>query len=299
MQKLNKSLLQLFIIWLGSSIFALGAVFFVDPHSLAPGGVTGIAIVINKLLPRETSLGLLVFFINVPLLIVGLIKFGKGFLVNTVFGTVCTSLMISLFEALREYFLSIGASWVILSDVIISGLAGGVIMGFGLALVFHARATTGGTDIIAKLLRLKFRHLKTGRMLMIMDVIVSFCLLFSDNCNIETVLYSILSLFVCNYVFDLTLYGKDEAKLVYAVSDKSQDITNRIMKELDIGVTLLEGEGAYTGKNKRVVMCVVKKHMYPRLKDIIAEEDAEAFLIVTNANEIYGEGYKNAREIEK
>ena len=297
--KALKILTKYFVFLLGTAIYAFGMVFFIDSHNLAPGGVTGIAIILNKIIPGEPSIALILLTLNIPLLIVGLIKFGKDFLFGTVFGTLCTSLMIFLCEMLFGYLASINQTWFNIESTIISGLAGGIITGCGIALVFHAGATTGGSDIIVKLLRLKFRHLKSGRVFLILDIIVAFSSLFAAECTLETVLYSILTLVVCNYAFDLVLYGADEAKLVYVVSDNFAKITERIIKDLDISATYLDGEGAYTNTKKRVIMCVVKKPLFPKLKDIVAQEDPEAFLIISSAGEIYGEGYKRAKEQEK
>ena len=281
------------IITLGAIAYASATVFFIDPHNLAPGGVTGVAIIINRVCNDAISIGALFFIINVPLLITGLIKFGKEFLAGTVYGTVVLSGTIQILEMLRDNMLESGSTWFKVNDPLISCIAGGALMAIGLGLVFRVGATTGGTDIIVKLLRLKFRHIKAGRIFIILDTIIAFSSLPVVDWQVETVLYSLVAMFISSVVVDLVLYGPDGAKLVYIVSDRSETIAKRVLEELHIGATFLNGEGAYTMVKKEILMCAVKKHLFPKLKDIVTQEDCHAFLIVTSANEIYGEGYKS------
>ena len=295
MKKFLKVVCKYLMIILGTALYATGTVFFVDPHDLAPGGATGVAIIIKILFGRvgieNVSVGLLVLLINIPLLIIGFIKMGKEFLFGTLFGTIGISVMIYLLEMLRANATQL--SVIIPSDPLISGVAGGLLMALGLAVVFKRGATTGGTDIVVKLLRLKYRHMKMGRVLLVADAIIAVSSVFVVGIDrIETVLYSLVSMFVCSMMLDFILYGPDGAKLIYIVSDKSGQIAERIMTEISVGVTMLEGEGAYTKTKKEVLMCVVKKHLFPKVKDIVMQEDSRAFLIVTSASEVFGEGYK-------
>ncbi len=167
-------------------------------------------------------------------------------------------------------------------------------MAVGLGTVFKAGATTGGTDIIVKLLKLKFRHLATGRIFLIIDTTIVLSSLPVVGWQIERILYSFVGMIMCSLVLDLVLYGKDGAKLVYVVSDKTPEIAQKLLKELSLGATILDGIGAYSGVKKEVIMCVVKKVAYPRLKDLVSEIDPHAFLIVSSASEVYGIGYKNS-----
>ena len=161
-----------------------------------------------------------------------------------------------------------------------------------LGLVFKSGATTGGTDIVVKVLRLRFPHLKTGRLFMICDLVVVglSAIVFK---NVDSAFYAAISVMLMGVVFDMVLYGADGAKLLYIISDYWQEIGDRILQELDIGVTYLEGEGAYSKKTKRVIMCVVRKQLAPQIEEIVKEEDKDAFMIISSATEIYGEGYKN------
>ncbi len=296
--KKTLSILEKFLrITLGAAFYAIGTAFFVNPHNLAPGGLTGIAIIVNRavklLCDCEIPVGIFVLVLNVPLLIVGLIKFGRSFLLGTVYGTVVLSVLISLSEKLQVYLAEGGYSWIMIESPIIAGLAGGALMALGLGTVFKAGATTGGTDIIVKLLRLKYRHIRTGRIFLIIDSIICISSLPVVGWKIETVLYSILSMLVCSYVLDIVLYGMDGAKLVYIVSDRTDEIAARLLKDLNVGATFLDGIGAYTKEKKEVIMVAVKKHVYPKLKDVVTEEDPKAFLIVSSASEVFGEGYKS------
>ena len=165
-------------------------------------------------------------------------------------------------------------------------------MGVGVAIVFKSRATTGGTDIIVKVLHDKYKHIKTGVIFLLTDiVIVAFSgFVFKD---INIIIYALISVFVQGKVLDLVLYGGDEAKLFYIISDNPEAISQRIMNEIDITVTFLQGKGAYSGKEKRVILCVARKQQGPAIEEIVKGEDKDAFMIISSANEIYGEGYKN------
>lgn len=161
----------------------------------------------------------------------------------------------------------------------------------GIGASFMLDATTGGVDIIVKMLRLRFRHLKAGSLFIAIDlVVVSLAgIVFRD---VNSAVYAMISVLISSYVLDSILYGRDEAKMIYVISDESEKISRRILKELAIGATYLDGEGAYYQKRKKVILCVMRKQIAPKAIQIIQTEDPEAFLIITSANEIYGEGYK-------
>lgn len=253
---------------------------FLDPNNLAPGGVTGIAIILSRVTGLET--GTLILFINIPILAVGLWKFGLRFLLSTLWCIAVVSFSTNLLAPF-------GA---VTQDLLLAALTGSILVAIGIGLVFKSGATTGGTDIIIKLLRLRFPHLKTGALFLITDIIVvAFSALVFRNIN--SALYAGIAVGVTSFALDLVLYGRDGAKLIYIISDKSEVITRRILEELDVGVTHIQGYGAYSGKEKSVIMCVVRKQLAPRTEAVVKEEDPEAFMIVTSAAEIYGEGYKS------
>lgn len=276
-QRIKRFLLMSF----GASLYAFAISTIADPNSMAPGGVAGLSIVLSRIIPLQT--GTIIWCINIPILLLGLWKFGGKFIVTTVYCTALISVMTNVFGTMVP---------VLTNDVFLAALASGVLMAIGIGCVFKAGATSGGTDIIVKVLRLKFPHMKTGILFLFIDVaIVAFSAIIFKN--IDTALYAGLTVFICSTVLDIVLYGKDSAKLIYIISDKSEDIAKRLLADLDLGVTYVQGTGAYSGKEKRVIMCVVKKHVAPKTEDVVKEEDPMAFMIVTSATEIYGEGYKN------
>jgi len=290
--KLNKKLLlrQFLLMTAGSIIYATAIACFIDPNKLMAGGVTGVSIIINHLVSWAKT-GTVMIVLNIPLFAAGFWKFGKGFLFNTVYATVLASLSIDFISAWFADHLPLT------DDPLLASLIGGALSAVGLALVFHAGGTTGGTDIIIKLIRLRYRHLKTSSVFLIVDsvIIAVSAIVFG---NIELALYSTVVLVVSSRVLDFVLYGPNGAKLVYIISDKPDEIAYRLLRELDVGVTFLEGEGAYTKKAKKVLMCAARKQVFPKIRATVTEVDDMAFMIVSSAQEIFGEGFKNYKSMD-
>ena len=165
-------------------------------------------------------------------------------------------------------------------------------MAVGMAMVFRQGATTGGTDVIVRALRQKFRHIKSGTIFIITDamIITASAIAFRD---VEIALFAVITVVISNYVLDSVLYGGDTAKLLYIISEQSEVIQKRILEEIDIGLTNLKAEGAYTQNEKKVIMCVCRKYNYSKIREIVREEDRDAFFIVSNASEVFGDGYKD------
>ena len=277
---IGKRAMDYLLITMGTVLYGIGVSLFLDPNNLAPGGVTGIAMILNRLTGLSTGTGILL--INIPILAAGLWKFGFRFLISTLYATFFSSVFTNIFARF-------GA---LTADPLLASLAGGAVLAAGLALIFRAGATTGGTDIIVKFLRQKYRHLKTGRLFFLLDVlIVTASLLVFDD--IDTILYAMLAVVVTSIVFDAVLYGFDEAKLVYIISDHAETIAQRIMDELEAGVTFLRGKGAYSNSPKDVILCVMRNTVAPKAEEIVKQEDPLAFMNNSTATEIYGEGYKN------
>lgn len=279
-KKFEDAIINLLGVAIGSFIYACGISLFLDPNNLAPGGASGLAIVLNRICNIET--GTLYFIINVPIMVIGLWKYGVRFIASTFFSILLNSIFTNRLAKL-------GA---LTDDLFIATMAGSVLVGVGVAIVFKSKATTGGTDIIVKVLHDKYKHIKTGVIFLLTDiVIVAFSgLVFKD---INIIMYALVSVFVQGKVLDIVLYGGDEAKLFYIISDNPDAISERIMKDIDITVTFLKGKGAYTGKEKQVILCVARKQQGPAIEEIVKAEDKDAFMIISSANEIYGEGYKN------
>ncbi len=287
-QKLREYLWKLFKLTIGSALYSLGVAYFLDPLDLAPGGLTGIGIILDNFIPLGP--GVIVFILNIPILALGLRRFGKEFLLSTCYSTVLISILMDVF---RGWNGGIGVT----ENYLLAALAGGVLMAVGMGLVFRCGGTTGGVDVIIKLVHLKYRHVKTGTILLLIDMTIVAASAIAFR-NIELGLFASVALFVNSTVFDMVLYGTDEAELVYIVSNRHQEIAERLLKEINVGVTALEGEGAYTKQDRRVLMTVAKKQNFPKIKDVVKEVDSEAFMIVSKATEVFGEGFKNAHKEE-
>ena len=279
-KKVWKLIWDYLMITIFSFTYAAGISLFLDPNKLAPGGVSGISIMLSRIPPIPT--GTWILLLNIPILGLGLWKFGLKFLISTVYCTIVSS-------AFTNMLAGFGA---LTTDKVLAAAAGAALMAVSMGMILKAGATTGGVDIIVKVLRLRYRHLKTGNLYLIMDAIVVTLsgIMFH---NLEIALYAAVAIFISSVVLDTVLYGKDGAKMIYIISDHPDRITDRLLEDLDIGVTSLKGEGAYSGKEKKVLMCVMRKPLAPKAQQIVKEEDPEAFMIVSDATEIFGEGYKS------
>lgn len=269
-----------FVITLGSLLYSVGLSLMLDPNNIAPGGVSGISVMLSRYTPIPT--GTWILLINIPLLIVGWWKLGRKFIIKTCYATV----MISIFTNL------LGDSRAFTNDLLCAVVLGSILCGGGIGLVFRAGGTTGGMDIVVKILRLRFPYLKSGSIFLALDmmVVIASGFVFAD---LTLGVYAGIVVVLNARIMDVILYGQDEAKLIYIISDRHGQIAERLMEELGIGVTYLEGEGAYTAKDKKIILCVTRKQRSVEVIDIVKEEDTNAFLIVSSANEIFGEGYKS------
>ena len=268
------------IITAASFSYAVGVSLFTDPNNMAPGGVTGISIILSRLLPLPT--GTLILLLNVPILLFAVWKFGIRFTLSTIYAIALISLFTNVLSAY-------GAAT---DDILLAALVGGSITAVSVGVIFRAGGTTGGMDIVVKALRLHFPHLKTGKIFFVADALVVTLsgIVFRD---LNAALYAALSAICASLVMDIVLYGRDEAKMQYIISAHAEQIAGRLLSDLDIGVTYINGQGAYSGDNKKVILCVVKKPVSPRVEEIVRQEDPDAFMIITSATEVFGEGYKS------
>lgn len=271
---------KILFIMIGAAFYGAGISLFIDPNDFAPGGISGLSIILNRVIPLDT--GTLFLLINIPIMIFGAWKFGKRFILRTHFAIVLVSFFTNLFIRFKP----------LTTDPMLAAVFGGGVVAIGIGMVLRSGATTGGTDVIIKYLRIKKPYLRTGTLFLIFDAVIigTGWLVFQ---NLDVILYSAVSAMVTSQVLDLVLYGKDEANLIYIISDVSEKITNRILEEMQIGVTHLQGSGGYRRKDKQIILCVVKKQSAYRIEEIVKQEDEKAFMIVTSASEIYGEGYKS------
>jgi len=263
-----------------SLLYAAAIALFLDPNQLAPGGVSGIAIILNRLTNLPT--GTLILLMNIPLLALGMWKLGWKFVLSTVVAVAASSVFTDLLAPYGP----------LTTDPLLAACAGGGLLAVGMGILFKLGATSGGTDILIRVIKLKYKHLKTGSLFLATDccVIAASALVFGD---IDLALYAAIATIVSSFCLDLVLYGRDEAKLVYLITDHEKVIADRLMKELEIGVTYLQGWGAYTCDNKQVILCAMQKRLLPKVQEIAMEEDPFVFLIVTSASEIFGEGFKD------
>lgn len=271
-----------FMMVLGAFLYAAALSLFMDPNNLAPGGVSGIAIILNRIFP--VSVGALIIIINIPLVILGLVKLGWKLMLSTIISTG----LISVFTDFIKYLVPVAPT----HDPLLAAVIGAAVGALGIGITFRAGSTGGGVDIIVKILRRKYPHVKTGTIFLIMDmcIVIASGIVFK---NAEHAMYAGLTVFIQDYLIDIVLYGRDGAKLIYIISDCSPAIAKRLLDELNLGVTYLSGEGGYSGTPKQVIMCVAKKAIAPRTEEIVKQEDPKSFMIVTSASEIYGEGYKS------
>ena len=282
MRKIAKKwIIDIFFWTLGCFIYASAVTMFISSNEISPGGVTGIATALGFLLKIPS--GILLFMLNIPILIIGFIKFGGLFIIKTAVASSLLSAALTVTDLTLPSF-SI--------DMILAAIFGGILMGIGLSLIMLRGATTGGIDIIAKLINRKYRHLTFGRLILLMDgfVIIFAAVIYK---NIESALYSVIAMYGTSYVMDMILYGSDKGKIVHIVTNSPNEICKGIGNRLKRGVTVLSAKGGYTGKDRALLLCTVRRHEVSALYEIINECDDRAFIIVGDAGEIIGEGFKN------
>ena len=282
MKTKGKLFLQLVTISLGCVAYASGLILFLNPNDLAPGGVSGVSIMLNRFIPVEV--GTLILLFNIPLLIIAFIKFGAKFTAMTAFATALSSTIMDLMGAFLP------PDYAVTKDKLLAGIFGGALMAFGMGVIFRAGGTTGGSDIIIRLLRRKFRHLKTSTIFLITDCIIVgvSALVFG---NIEAALYAGIALAVNSTVLDYVLYGSNGARMIFIVTEHPDEINKVLTEKLNTGSTVIRGEGAYTGREKTILMVVAKKHRFPKIRDAVGAADPNSFMIVSSASEIFGNGY--------
>ncbi len=282
MKKLLTLLYDYVIITLGCLLFALGLTVFIYPNNISPGGVSGISALINHYFDF-VPIGVCIVAINLPLVVVGFLKFRFSFIIKTAYAVLVSSTMIDVLSNVLPKF---GV------ERLLSSLAAGVFVGTGLGVIMLKGGTTGGTDIIAKLVNLKFEFLSLGRLVLAVDAIIVSLSAYVYR-DFESLLYSLLFLFVSAVVIDKLIYGANVGKIVYIITDSHKEVTNEIYSQLGRGVTYINSVGSYTGKSQNMLMCVVRGYEVSKLIKIAKLIDSKAFLVVSDAGEILGQGFKN------
>lgn len=276
-----KSAINILKIVIGSFIFAVGIQWFYHPAALVSGGVTGIAMIINYM--TGAPVGIMLLILNIPLFVIALKRYGWRFLAGSLLGTVCSSVAIDLLSLVDVN---------ITTEPLLAAVYGGILDGLGLGIVYSSGATTGGTDVVAKLIRERYPYINFGTMILALDAVIisAYAIIFQ---NYEKAMYTVIAVYIATRVIDLVLYGSSQSKLCHIISEYSDDIKTVIVETLNRGVTVLQGKGAYSGQDKQVLLCVVKRQQIVEIKKIVKNIDKSAFVIVTDTRDVFGEGFGN------
>ncbi len=263
----------------GSAVFAAGFALFLEPNDMSPGGVSGLALVIVRSLGFG-SVGALSILINLPLFVLGGLKIGKRFFIGSLLGMLLSSVLIDAMAAIPMPPL----------EPLMAALYGGVTCGLGLGMVFVCGSSTGGTDILARLLKLRYRNVPIGQITMMLDaaVVVLTGIVFKD---VTKALYTGITVYLCGKAVDAAVYSFDYSHVALIITSKHEEVAFEIAKRLDRGATYLHGEGSYSHKDTKVVLAAVKKQQIAELKELVMECDPRAFVIVQEAHQVLGDGF--------
>ena len=264
---------------LGSTLFALGFSLFLEPNDINTGGLSGLAQIAVHVLGFG-SVGTFTILLNLPLFITGGIRIGKRFFAGSLLGMFLSSALIDLFAAVPFA----------VQDILISAIYGGLLCGLGLGVVFAGGTSTGGSDILVRLLKLRYRNVPIGTISLCFDgiIVILTGIVFGD---ISKALYSGIVVFICSQIMDIVVYRFDYSKVALIISDAPDEIAREICDRLDRGATFLDGQGYYSGARKKVVLAVVKKRQLAELKELVMEFDEHAFVIVQEAHQVLGDGF--------
>ena len=274
---------RLRIVWeyggvlIGTAVVAASFNMFLVPNQIAAGGISGLGVVLYHVF--SLPVGPTIFFLNSPLFIIAAVVFGFRFILRGLFGAVALSVMVEVLHFLP----------VVTEDLLLASLFGGIVMGIGIAIVFRFQGSTGGTVLAAQVLN-KLFGFSTGQSLLGVDFLV--VALAGIVFNLELAMYALISLFVTSWVIDLVQEGLRSSKAILVVSAKTNQIAERILKEMDRGATIFVGKGAYTKEPREMVLTVVSQAEVTQVKKIVQETDEKAFVILGNAHEVLGEGFK-------
>ncbi len=284
--KLRRQIVKYLLIVLGSVIYAIGFQYFMFPNNIVSGGLTGIAMILNHF--TRWPVGMTVLVMNVPLFLIAWRHFGADYLIGSLVGTAISSICVDLFAS---------TGIVATTDPMLGSIIGGVIKGAGLGMIYYVGASTGGIDIVAKMLRQKYQQINFGTIVLILDVMIvgAYALVLDKY---QSAMYSLIGMYVVSKVVDLALYGIDNSSLCYIVSEKSDELAREIISgHVHRGVTILEGEGAYSHQTKHVIMCVIKRTQIGEMRRLVKQVDERAFFIVTDAKNVFGNGFENIAEV--
>ena len=264
---------------LGSAIFALGFDLFLIPNEMNTGGVSGLSMVIRQLLGFG-SVGVIQILINIPLFLVGGIKIGKKFFLGSLLGMVSSSVLIDVFSVIP----------VPQTEYLLGALYGALLCGLGIGIVFAGGTSTGGSDILVRLLKLRYRDVPVGRICLCIDLVVAVLtgIVFGD---VTKALYTGITVYITSRVVDSVIYRFDYSKVVLIITREYEQVATAIGEKLHRGTTFLYGQGAYTGRETKVVLTAVKRQQLAELKELVTDIDANAFIIVQEAHQVLGDGF--------
>lgn len=270
-------------ILLGCVIGAAAYPAFLVPNNIAPGGLTGIATILNYLF--HWPVGTVSLLLNIPLFIIGYRSMGKVFAFRSLIATVLFSVLIDVLP-IRP----------VSTDPLLGTLFGGVVLGAGLGLILRGGATTGGTDMIARMVHRRLPFISVGMFLFVLDCLV--VLGAAVAIGTEQALYAFINIYICSRVIDTVMMGFGGNKACFIMTSRWEDVTQRLMDEVGRGVTHLEARGAYTGRQQPVVLCVAARQEIMSVKRIVQEEDEKAFMFITEAHEALGEGFSRLDSVD-
>ncbi len=279
--KVKEFLIDTFIFVIGGILYSVAINCFLSKNNILNGGFTGIATILNFLF--ELPIGTVIFIMNIPLFFIAFKKLGVRFVLRTVWATLINSTCIDLGVFLPVYQ----------NDLLLSSLFGGALVGLALGIIFIRNATTGGVDIIAKLIKLKFPHISIGRSILIFDIFVVILggIIYR---NFESMLYASVVIFVSAQVLDFVIFGVSRGAMVLIISEQSEKLCNMILGDLDRGVTILKAQGGYSKQDKDVLLCACFDNQTHKLIKKIKSVDENAFFIVTQSKQILGNGFINS-----
>lgn len=273
--------IDIVIILLASAIYSLGVHCFISSNDIAPGGVTGVAVIVSEIVPIKV--GTLIFAFNVPLMILGFIFLNRKTMIKTVVSVSAITVFTDVFAELVPTYSAEGGNG------IMAALFGGALMGIGLGLNYQREGTSGGTDIIIKMIQRRRPDLKIGVITAVLDIfVVGLGMLVYRDINV--VLFAVVAIFVQSKFIDFLVYGTQESRFLMIFSDHSKEIARKLLSQ-ERGVTLFKAEGAYSGTERQVIVTAVHRTAYSKVKHTIRETDPKAFVITSSAGEVFGEGF--------
>ena len=279
---IKQTIIDYIVITIGATIFSLGVVMFSAPNNIAPGGVSGIGTMLNHLF--NIPIGSVIIAVNIPLFIFSFKKFGKKFFYKSLYATILTSTFIDILPLVLEKHY--------IYSPLLASIFGGVAIGVGVGIIFLRGGTTGGADILAKLIKFKHPHLSLGTLVFIIDSVIVVSTLFVYR-SIEALLYSTILFFVTSRAVDTIIFGAAKSKMLLIITSHPKEISKKIMEEIGHGVTLIPALGGYTDNQKTILLSVVRPNEAHEINKFVKEIDRSAFTVITESTEVLGYGFQN------